>query len=49
MEEFGKVMGKPAVPRVPGGNPFVTPDATVHNPKENDVEMGAKTAEPVKP
>ncbi len=51
MEEFGKFAGKPGVPRVPGGNPFVTPDQTVHNPnpKEADVELGTKTAEPTKP
>lgn len=51
MEEFGKYAGKPSVPRVQGGNPFVTPDQTVHNPnpKEADVELGAKAAGPVKP
>jgi hypothetical protein len=49
MEEFGKFAGKPGVPRVPGGNPFVTPDTTVHNPKENDMELGkTTTAEPTK-
>ncbi len=49
MEEFGKFAGKPGVPRVPGGNPFVTPDTTVHNPKEGDVELGKATTETVKP
>jgi hypothetical protein len=45
MEDFGKIMGKPAIPRVPGANPFRTPDSTVHNPKEQDVEMGKKDGE----
>ncbi|EIE20547.1 urea active transporter-like protein [Coccomyxa subellipsoidea C-169] len=49
MEEFGKFAGKPGVPRVPGGNPFVTPDTTVHNPKEGDVELGKATTETTKP
>ncbi|CAK0787068.1 hypothetical protein CVIRNUC_010284 [Coccomyxa viridis] len=44
MAKFGSFMGKPGVPRVRGGNPFVTPDSTVHNPKTqgSDVELGQK-------
>ena len=42
---------KPAIPRVQGGNPYVTPDPTVHDPKlfkadspadAKDVELGPK-------
>ena len=36
-------MGKPSIPRVQGGNPYVTPDSTVHDPKMQDVELGKKT------
>ncbi len=35
-------LGKPGVPRVHGGNPYVTPDSTVHDPKMQDVELGKK-------
>ncbi len=30
---------------VQGGNPYITPDSTVHNPKteNNDVELGGST------
>ena len=36
-------LGKPGVPRVHGGNPYVTPDSTVHDPKMQDVELGKRT------
>jgi Na+/proline symporter len=42
MKEYAHEMEKPAVPRVQGGNPYVTPDSTVHNPKMQDVELGKK-------
>lgn len=45
LQPLMKVMGKPAIPRVPGANPFRTPDTTVHNPKEQDVELGGKTVD----